>query len=156
MQCSHFTILSVVSGIGILLASVFWVDNGQADNAFEIESPHPTENPTNKDDPVHNAILETHERRPNIVLLVWDDAGLSDNAIPAFQAPGQQSVFHTPYMNTFAADGLVFTRSYASSSVCAASRASLFMGQSAMRHHIRCVLVNVCLWFSDLTSLFVG
>jgi hypothetical protein len=83
-------------------------------------------------------LLPSDKRRPNIVLILWDDAGVSDNGIGAFQAPGRgESVFETPNMNAFADQGMVFTRSYAASSLCAASRASLLWGQSALRHHVR-------------------
>jgi arylsulfatase A len=61
-------------------------------------------------------------RPPNILLIVADDLGIGEVG-----AYGQQRI-RTPHLDRLAEEGLLFERAYASSPVCAPSRASLLTG----------------------------
>ncbi len=60
--------------------------------------------------------------RPNIIYILADDLGYGD-----LGAYGQEKI-KTPHIDKMAAEGLLFTRHYAGSTVCAPSRASLLTG----------------------------
>ncbi|WP_394728854.1 arylsulfatase [Altererythrobacter sp. GH1-8] len=60
--------------------------------------------------------------RPNIVYILADDLGYGD--IGAFG----QKITRTPVLDRLAREGMIFTRHYAGSTVCAPSRASLMTG----------------------------
>ena len=77
------------------------------------------------------ASRETPPARPNIVLIVADDAGYGD--IGAYG----QTKFRTPHIDRLAADGRRFTSFYAGSTVCAPSRCSLMTGLHTGHTHIR-------------------
>ncbi|MGI2258045.1 arylsulfatase [Shewanella sp. GXUN23E] len=70
-------------------------------------------------------------RPPNVVYFLADDMGVGDVG-----AYGQQKI-HTPHIDQLASEGMLFTRHYSGSSVCAPSRASLMtgmdMGHAAVR-----------------------
>lgn len=72
------------------------------------------------------------ERQPNILLLLADDFGYSDSAIYSdlFQ---QNAVTSMPTLESFAKQGVRFTRFYTESS-CSSSRAALLTGQYAARN----------------------
>jgi arylsulfatase A-like enzyme len=70
----------------------------------------------------HNA-LPAKEARPNFVLIVADDLGYGDLGIHgSLQIP-------TPNIDRIAKEGILFTNGYASSTVCAPSRAGLLTGK---------------------------
>jgi len=69
-------------------------------------------------------------RRPNIIFLLtddqrWDTMGCMGNQI-----------IQTPNMDRIAGDGALFENAYVTTSICCASRASIFTGQYARRHGI--------------------
>ena len=67
------------------------------------------------------------ERPPNFVFILTDDLGYGD--IGVFGAED----ISTPYINGMAANGILFTDFYATSSVCSPSRASLLTGRFPQR-----------------------
>ncbi len=69
-------------------------------------------------------------RRPHIVLLLaddmrWDLMGCEDHP-----------VVQTPSLDRLASQGVLFTRSFCTTSICAVNRASLLTGQYASRHRV--------------------
>ncbi len=70
--------------------------------------------------------------RPNIVILLADDAGYADfgfqNALT-----GQSTEFKTPNLDTLAQQGVRFSNGYVSASVCSPSRAGMLTGQYQQR-----------------------
>jgi len=69
--------------------------------------------------------------KPNIVFILADDLGYGD--VGCF---GQKQI-KTPNLDQMAAEGMRFTASYASTSVCAPSRGSLMVGQHTGHAPIR-------------------
>lgn len=71
--------------------------------------------------------MDAHETKPNILLIVLDDAGYGDVAgfSPDSTAP-------TPHLKQLAEEGVRFTRFYADST-CQSARLSLLTGQQASR-----------------------
>ena len=76
---------------------------------------------------------ETSEtlHKPNIILLIADDAGYGD-----FSCYGQQK-FNTPNIDRLAIEGMLFTQHYSGSTVCAPSRSSLMTGEHTGHTFIR-------------------
>lgn len=68
------------------------------------------------------------ESRPNIVVIVTDDQRWD-----ALGAAGN-TIIRTPHLDRLAAQGTRFTNAFASSSICAASRASILTGMYERRH----------------------
>ena len=72
---------------------------------------------------------------PNIILILTDDLGWSclsakmDETI----AHSASEYHHTPNINKLAAQGMRFTRGYASASICSPSRRSILFGQTPIR-----------------------
>ncbi|OHB79418.1 MAG: hypothetical protein A2Z25_21375 [Planctomycetes bacterium RBG_16_55_9] len=71
------------------------------------------------------------KKPPNIVFLLtddhrWDAMGCAGN-----------SVVQTPNMDAMAYDGVRFTNTFVTTSICACSRASIFTGQWTRRHGIK-------------------
>lgn len=73
----------------------------------------------------------TDNAPPNIIFILADDLGYAD-----LGAYGQEHI-RTPHLDKMAQEGLVFTRFYAGSTVCAPSRSSLLTGQHTGRTPIR-------------------
>lgn len=72
-------------------------------------------------------------KRPNIVLVLFEDMGLR---VGAFGDP----IAHTPNFDRIASEGITYTRVFTSSGVCAPSRAALITGryqQSISAQHMR-------------------
>jgi arylsulfatase A-like enzyme len=67
------------------------------------------------------------EQKPNIVLIVSDDAGYDDFS---FQGSGDVK---TPHIDKLAASGVHYTNAYVSSSVCSPSRAGFLTGRYQQR-----------------------
>ncbi len=65
--------------------------------------------------------------RPNIVLILCDDMGYGDPACYG------DRVLRTPNIDSLARDGIRFTDSYASASLCTPSRIGLLTGRYAIR-----------------------
>lgn len=74
---------------------------------------------------------ETPRERPNIIYIYADDLGYGDTG------PYGQEKIRTPTLDRMAAEGLRFTHHYASSPVCASSRAMLLTGLHAGHAYIR-------------------
>lgn len=66
-------------------------------------------------------------QRPNILVITTHDSGCH------FGCYGVQTV-RTPHIDALAADGVRFTRMYATAPICSPSRASLMTGQYPARH----------------------
>ncbi len=76
------------------------------------------------------------DKRPNIIFLLtddqrWDTMGCMGNKI-----------IRTPNMDALAAKGCLFTNCFVTTSICAASRASIFAGQYARRTGIHDFVTN--------------
>jgi len=79
-----------------------------------------------------NAAQRTgRQRQPNIILILADDLGYGDLGCYG------QKFFKTPYLDRMAQEGIRFTQCYASSPVCAPSRASLMTGLHQGHAYIR-------------------
>jgi len=68
------------------------------------------------------------EQRPNLLLLVTDD-----QPFDALSCAGH-SILRTPHMDALARSGVRFTHAFATTPICAASRASLFTGRYERAH----------------------
>ena len=76
--------------------------------------------------------LEAEEpRRPNLVYVLLDDAGIGD-----FGCYGQQK-FETPHVDRMAREGMRFTQHYAGSTVCAPTRCVLMSGKHSGHTSVR-------------------
>jgi N-sulfoglucosamine sulfohydrolase len=80
---------------------------------------------------------QTHNTKPNIVLIVSDDHGTAD-----LGCYGNEAI-HTPNLDNLAAEGVKFTRAYATSASCSPSRSVLLTGlfshangQYSLRHGV--------------------
>ncbi len=76
--------------------------------------------------------------RPNIVLFMTDDQSPMDYPYEKYYASGSFGYestrpVHTPNIDRLAREGMVFTRAYVSSSICAASRYTTLTGRYASR-----------------------
>ncbi|MEM6630392.1 MAG: arylsulfatase [Bacteroidota bacterium] len=74
---------------------------------------------------------QTAAPRPNIIYIMADDLGYGDLGCYG------QAHFETPHLDKMATDGLIFTRHYAGSTVCAPSRSSLMTGMHTGHTYIR-------------------
>lgn len=70
------------------------------------------------------------EKRPNIVMIIVDDLGWRDVGCYGSE------LYHTPNVDSLAADGLSFSNAYASSPLCTPTRASILTGQTVGRLRI--------------------
>lgn len=71
------------------------------------------------------------QQRPNIVFILADDLGYGDLGVY-----GQQKI-KTPNIDRLARQGMMFTRFYAGTSVCAPSRSALLTGQHTGHTYVR-------------------
>ena len=67
---------------------------------------------------------EKNSEKPNLILIVADDLGYADLGIH-----GSKQI-PTPYIDSIAKEGILFTNGYVSSSVCSPSRAGLMTGKN--------------------------
>ncbi|MEK7950842.1 sulfatase-like hydrolase/transferase [Luteolibacter soli] len=76
-------------------------------------------------------------RRPNIVYILADDLGYGD--VGCFGQNQRSGIwkFATPGLDAMAAEGAKLTHHYAGASICAASRASLLLGQTMGHSEVR-------------------
>ena len=75
--------------------------------------------------------------RPNIIVFITDDQSALNFPHPAYAAGSfgyENENVYTPNIDELASQGIVFSRAYVSSSVCAASRYSLLTGRYASRN----------------------
>ena len=70
-------------------------------------------------------------KRPNIIFLLTDDHRW--DALGCMGNP----VVRTPTIDALAAGGVLFTNTFVTTSICCASRASIFTGQYARRHGVQ-------------------
>jgi len=75
---------------------------------------------------------ETDPSRPNIIIMLLDDAGYND-----FGFMGSQDIL-TPNIDRLAANGMVFTDAHVSATVCGPSRAGLLTGRYQQRFGFEC------------------
>lgn len=73
------------------------------------------------------ATTKTANRKPNVILILTDDAGYGDFG---FQGLDQ---FKTPHIDQLVSEGVLCTNGYVSASVCAPSRAGLITGRYQQR-----------------------
>ncbi|HAI75776.1 MAG TPA: arylsulfatase [Microscillaceae bacterium] len=73
--------------------------------------------------------LLPRNERPNVVIIYFDDLGYGD-----LSSYGN-ALIRTPWMDSIAGQGLLFTRFYSSASVCTPARAALLTGRYPPRHH---------------------
>lgn len=69
-------------------------------------------------------------QRPNIILIMTDDQGWFDAGFNG------NTEIKTPWLDSLAADGVIFDRFYAASAVCSPTRASLITGRNPLRMNI--------------------
>ena len=72
---------------------------------------------------------------PNVVIIFMDDMGYGDIE------PNGAQPYHTPHLNSLAAEGMRFTQFYAAQAVCSASRSGLLTGCYPTRIGINGALV---------------
>ncbi|MBN1816330.1 MAG: sulfatase [Sedimentisphaerales bacterium] len=72
----------------------------------------------------------TTGKKPNFLVLITDD-----HRADAMGAMGNP-IIQTPNMDAMAAQGVLFTNAFVTTSICCTSRASIFTGQHASRHAI--------------------
>ncbi len=77
------------------------------------------------------ACSEKKQEQPNIIFLLADD--LKADAL-GFMG---NAIVRTPHIDALAGKGTVFRNTYATTAICAISRASIFSGQYSIRHGIR-------------------
>lgn len=77
------------------------------------------------------AVTPPSERPPNIVFILFDDLGIND--ISTFGGGVAEGKVPTPNIDRLAAEGAVFTQSYAGNATCAPSRAQLMTGRYSTR-----------------------
>ena len=82
---------------------------------------------SNKKDDNQTQIPENKTEKPNIIIILTDDAGYVD-----FGFMGSQNL-KTPHIDSLAQSGVKFTDAHVSASVCAPSRAGLITGQYQQR-----------------------
>src|SRR5690606_17746649 len=70
------------------------------------------------------------QRPPNIVFILADDLGYSD--LGCYGNPFNE----TPYLDSLASKGLLFTQAYSASPVCSPSRAAILTGKHPARLHL--------------------
>ena len=80
------------------------------------------------------AFASAQGSKPNIILMLADDAGFND-----FGFQNQQAAYRkaTPHIDSIAHDGMYFTQAYVSANVCAPSRAGLISGMYQERFGFR-------------------
>ncbi len=75
-------------------------------------------------------------RRPNIIFFLVDDMGWQDTSVPFHSETTELNRrYRTPNMELLAAQGMKFTRAYASA-VCSPTRVSALTGMNAARHRV--------------------
>jgi len=77
------------------------------------------------------AVEPPNQRSPNIIFILADDLGIND--ISTFGGGVAGGAVPTPNIDRLAADGALFTRSYAGHATCAPSRAMLMTGRYSTR-----------------------
>ena len=82
----------------------------------------------------HSARAVNENRKPNVILILADDAGYAD-----FGFMGSRDIL-TPNLDAVARDGTVFTDAHVSASVCSPSRAGLLTGKYQQRFGHECNL----------------
>ncbi len=81
----------------------------------------------------HWAVAAHHENneRPNIVIIMTDDAGYADIGFSRINAP--KLAFSTPHIDALAESGYAFSQAYTTASVCSPSRAGMITGRYQQR-----------------------
>ncbi|MCK4678956.1 MAG: sulfatase-like hydrolase/transferase [Bacteroidales bacterium] len=74
---------------------------------------------------------QKNDQRPNIILVMLDDAGWADVGFT-----GCNDIVKTPELDKMAKDGLIFNRFYAASAVCSPTRGSCLTGRNPYRYGV--------------------
>lgn len=110
--------------MSLLLCVATWLSAASSDPLAGARSPRPSTQAGTAERP----------RRPNLVLVLADDAGIGD-----FGCYGQQKI-RTPNLDRLAAEGLRFTQFHAGGTVCVPSRCVLMTGKhsghAALRENV--------------------
>lgn len=77
------------------------------------------------------ASVPANERPPNIIFILFDDLGIND--LSTFGGGLAGGRVPTPNIDRLAAEGVIFTQSYAGNATCAPSRAQLMTGRYSTR-----------------------
>lgn len=74
-------------------------------------------------------------KKPNFVLILFDDAGYGDMGANTLTKDGtkKEKLSHTPFIDDLASRGLRLTDFYVTSSICTPSRASILTGRYGQR-----------------------
>lgn len=118
--------------IGIALIGIMLVGNRPAAAAPPAADSLASDNPAASGQAASEQAESEHaaDSRPNIVLILADDLGVSDLACYG------RDEHTTPALDRLAADGIRFTDAYCALSICSASRAGLMTGKSPARLHL--------------------
>lgn len=73
--------------------------------------------------------------RPNIILMIADDQGRDGLSVAMAPGVDPSTIFHTPRLETFAAQGRRFSNAYAPAPVCSPSRISIQCGRTPAALH---------------------
>ncbi len=87
--------------------------------------------------PTLSISAQAKPKRPNIIFLLTDD-----QRFDALGAMGN-NIIRTPNLDKLAGEGVLFTRTYVTTSISCSSRASLLTGQYASRHGVHDFATNV-------------
>lgn len=79
---------------------------------------------------IFSSCIKTPEEKPNIIFLLTDDQRWD-----ALGAMGND-IIQTPNLDKLANEGVLFTNSYVTTSICCCSRPSILTGQYVSRHEI--------------------
>lgn len=93
------------------------------------------------------AEVDAEVRRPNLVVILFDDLGYGD-----LSSYGSRAI-RTPNLDSLAADGLRFTQGYSPSAYCSASRAGLLTGRHPARMGLDHVLQPAGSWKDALLRI---
>ena len=77
------------------------------------------------------AATRPEERKPNIVLILFDDMGFND--ISLYNGGAGDGSLMTPNIDDIGRQGVTFANGYAANAVCAPSRASIMTGRYSTR-----------------------
>lgn len=81
------------------------------------------------------AVSATDVERPNIIFMIADDQGWDGLSVAMAPDVAASTVFHTPRLEAFAAQGRRFSNAYAPAPVCSPSRISIQCGRTPAALH---------------------
>lgn len=124
------TTVSINQGVGNVQASGTTTVTPGGDKIYTITATNASGSVT-KD----IAITLVNYDSPNIVIFIVDDFGWQDTSYQFWNTQTLwNQLYRTPGMERLAAEGRAFTNAYSAGPVCSASRISIMLGQSPVRH----------------------